>query len=311
MGQNTRQIRQNSLEGKGLAPFPRRSSVEGGEEAFCDSFTSTHEMPRLAKQTILVGSGKGGVGKSTVSLNLAVALSLLGLEVGLLDADLYGPSLPLMAGLREMSPPVTLGKEGEEILLPFSKFGVKLLSIGFFLEEARSVLWRGPMLHGMLQKMTHGVEWGQLDVALVDLPPGTGDVPLSLSKLIQIDGAVVVTTPQSAALVDVIKAIHSFDQLEIPLLGIVENMAGFRAPETGQVYSLFGKEGGKKLAGQLQLPLLGSVPILEEICEGGEEGLPAAFHSRNREAEQLFRSMGETLREIIHGKSPICTTKRD
>lgn len=227
----------------------------------------------IARHTLLVGSGKGGVGKSTVSVNLAVALAQRGLQVGLLDADLYGPSIPVMMGIRRLSPPVH--REGQsEIVLPFTKFGIKTLSIGAFVEEGRSVLWRGPMLHGTLDKMLTQVCWGELDIMLVDLPPGTGDVLMSLSQQLKVDGALVVTTPQEVAMLDAIKAINAFTQLEIPLIGVVENMAGFTDPATGVVHHLFGEGKGEELANRFHTQLLQRIPLCPDIRVGGDEGRP-------------------------------------
>lgn len=212
--------------------------------------SNSNATQTIAKKTILIGAGKGGVGKSTVSVNLAVALAEKGLKVGLLDADLYGPSIPIMMGLRQLSPQ----QEGEKIV-PFHKFGVHTISLGFFLDEERSVLWRGPMLHKMLAQMITGVAWPQLDILIVDLPPGTGDVPLSLAKLLNISGAIVVTTPQEVAIRDVVKALHAFEQLKIPLLGYVENLALDRPIA-------------------LDLPCLAKISYTRELQMGGDEGRP-------------------------------------
>ncbi|SCA63881.1 hypothetical protein SCG7109_BK_00010, partial [Chlamydiales bacterium SCGC AG-110-M15] len=180
---------------------------------------------QLAQRTYLVGSGKGGVGKSTVAVNLAVALAQRKLNVGLLDADIYGPSVPAMMGLRRLSPQIDDSDTSTVAVQPFTKFGIQTISVGFFIEEARSLVWRGPMLHSMLLKMIRDVRWGELDVLLVDLPPGTGDIPISLSQLLTIDGSIIVSTPQELAILDAIKAINALDALNIPLIGVVENMA--------------------------------------------------------------------------------------
>ncbi len=219
-------------------------------------------------KTIVVGSGKGGVGKSTVCVNLAITLAKQGFKVGLIDADIYGPSIPIMLGLRRLSPRTIRDEAGNEIVIPFQKFGLSCMSIGFFVDEAESVLWRGPVLHTALQKMINAVKWENLDYLLIDLPPGTGDVPISLSKLIKIDAAIVVTTPQDVAIVDVTKAINSFDQLGIELWGIVVNMSG----------SVFGDVDGQALAARFNTNHLGTIPMDPTICRCGDEGIPFAYH---------------------------------
>lgn len=247
------------------------------------------------KRTIVIGSGKGGVGKSTVAVNLAVALAQSGLQIGLLDADIYGPSIPIMMGLRRMGPRTQAKSDGQEIITPISKFGVKVLSIGFFLEEANALMWRGPMLHGVLQKMLQNAEWGELDLLLIDLPPGTGDVPMSLSQLLKIDGAIVVCTPQEVAILDAIKAINTFHQLEIPLLGLIENMSGFIVPSTGDLYHIFGEGKVQELSERFAVPILGSIPLLMAIRQGSDDGYPAAFHQGNENAGSYF---GEIAKEL-------------
>lgn len=209
------------------------------------------------------------MGKSTVAVNLSISLAKQGLSVGLLDADVYGPSIPIMLGLRRLSPRSINSTDGTSKLLPFTKFGIKSMSIGFFIEEAQAVLWRGPMLHNALQKMIEDIEWGDLDVLLIDLPPGTGDVPISLSKLLKIDGALVVCTPQEVAMLDAIKAINAFNLLDIPLLGVIENMAGFTVPGTDDTYDIFGKGKAAELANKFNTPLLGSIPLIPAIRRGG------------------------------------------
>lgn len=252
-------------------------------------------MALQAKKIFLIGSGKGGVGKSTIAVNLAVALAGRGLAVGLMDADIYGPSIPIMMGLRRLSPRVQMLDSGKEMILPFTKFGVKVISIGFFLEEASSLMWRGPMLHGALQKMLTEVEWGELDVLLIDLPPGTGDVPMSLSQLLRIDGAFVVCTPQEVAMLDAIKAINTFYQLNISLIGIVENMAGFTPPGTKNTYHIFGEGKGKELAERFNTTLLVSIPLIPAIRRSSDEGYPAAFHHGDDHAGDYFRLLAEAI----------------
>lgn len=253
---------------------------------------------KLAQTTLLVGSGKGGVGKSTVSVNLAVAMAALGAKVGLLDADLYGPSLPIMLGLRRLTPHTEITSDGKEQIHPFYKFGIKALSIGFFVEEARSVLFRGPLLHGTLEKMINDVEWGDLDILLIDLPPGTGDIPLSLSSLLHIDGSIIVTTPQEVAVLDALKAINAFYYLSIPVLGVVENMAGFTPPGSDQTFHIFGQGKAKELADKFSIPLIGSIPLNLKIREGGDEGAPSASLHSDRQSSDSFHRLARTVQQL-------------
>ena len=250
---------------------------------------------QISDTTYLVGSGKGGVGKSTVSVNLAIAMAALGLSVGVLDADVYGPSLPVMMGLRRVTPRVSRDADGAEKVAPFFKFGIKVISAGFFVEEARSLVWRGPILHSTLSRMLVGVDWGKLDVLLVDLPPGTGDVPLSLSKLLKIDAAIVVTTPQEVAILDAIKAINSFHSLDIPLSGVVENMAGFTVPGSEKSFPIFGEGKGAELADRFQTDLLASIPFLPAIQQNSDRGYPAAFHQGDDNAGAVFHQLAERV----------------
>ena len=232
-------------------------------------------------KSVLIGSGKGGVGKSTVAVNLAIALAAQGLKVGLLDADVYGPSIPIMMGLRRLSPRVEL-IQGQQKVMPFAKFGIQVMSIGFFVEEARSLIWRGPMVHGTLQKMLEGIAWGDLDCLIVDLPPGTGDVLLSLSQLLKVAGGMVVSTPQEVAMLDAIKALNAFEELNIPLWGVVENMAGFQDPHTGEIHAIFGKGKAQELAERFHAPLLASFPLCPRVCQGGDAGVPCALYQEEQ-----------------------------
>ncbi len=227
--------------------------------------------PAGVKRILAIGSGKGGVGKSTVSSNLAVALAKAGRKVGLLDADIYGPSQPRMMGInkRPASP------DGKTII-PLHAHGVTLMSIGFMLEEGKAVVWRGPMLMGALQQMLGQVEWGELDVLLVDLPPGTGDVQLTLCQKSEVTGAILVSTPQDVALIDARKALDMFATLNTPILGLIENMSQFTCPSCGETYDIFGQGGVRAEAEKLGVPLLGALPIDLETRLAGDTGRPVA-----------------------------------
>jgi ATP-binding protein involved in chromosome partitioning len=228
------------------------------------------------KNIIAIGSGKGGVGKSTVAVLTALSLSRAGARVGLLDADIYGPSIPKMLGAESARPYGTNDK-----ILPVETCGLKVMSIGFMIEPERAVIWRGPMIHGTVKQFLEQVEWGELDYLIVDLPPGTGDVPLTLSQSIPMTGAVIVCTPQDVALADAIRAAKMYQQLNVPLLGIIENMSYFIAPDTGKEYDLFGKGGTAKAAEQLQIPFLGSIPINVAIRISGDQGTPQDLFQQN------------------------------
>ena len=224
---------------------------------------------------LAIGSGKGGVGKSTVSSNLAVALARQGRKVGLLDADVYGPSQPRMMGINKRP-----GSPDGKTIIPLQSHGVTLMSIGFMLPEDKAVVWRGPMLMGALQQMLGQVEWGKLDVLLVDLPPGTGDVAMTLCQKSDVTGAIVVSTPQDVALLDARKAIDMFNSLNTPILGLVENMAGYVCPKCGHEEHIFGYDGVKKEAEKLGVPLLGQFPLNLDIRLAGDAGAPIALEDR-------------------------------
>ncbi len=227
------------------------------------------------KNTIAVASGKGGVGKSTVAVNLAVALAMDGAKVGLIDADIYGPSVPMMFGIKEQ--PKIYQDTATAKMVPLENYGVKVMSIGFLIEEDAPVIWRGPMASGAIKQFMSDVHWDELDYLIFDLPPGTGDIQLTLVQTIPLSGAVVVTTPQEVSLIDVRKAMSMFKRVNVPILGIVENMSYFIAPDTGKKYDIFGTGGGEKLAKELSVPLLGAIPINQNIREGGDNGKPVVF----------------------------------
>lgn len=231
------------------------------------------------KNIILVSSGKGGVGKSTVAANLALALHAKGAKTGLLDADIYGPSLPIMFGLEGAKPGSVEMPDGQVKIEPIEKFGLKLLSIGFFTDPNQPIPWRGPMTTSAIKQLFNDANWGELDYLVVDMPPGTGDIHITVSQTFPIAGAVIVTTPQHVALADAVKGIGMFlmDSINIPLLGVVENMAYFTPAELpDNKYYIFGKDGGKRLAEEYKVPFLGEIPLLKGISDAGDNGFPIA-----------------------------------
>ena len=233
------------------------------------------------KNIIAVASGKGGVGKSTVTANLAVTLAKMGFNVGVLDADIYGPSMPIMFDV-ESEKPISITVDGRSKMKPIESYEVKILSIGFFTAPSQAVIWRGPMASKALNQMIFDADWGELDFMLIDLPPGTGDIHLSIMQSLPITGAVVVSTPQAVALADAKKGVSMFlsDSINVPVLGIIENMAYFTPEELpNNKYYIFGKEGAKNLAEDLQVPFLGEVPIVQSIREAGDYGRPAAMQT--------------------------------
>ncbi len=235
------------------------------------------------KNIIAVASGKGGVGKSTVAVNLAVGLKNLGYTVGLLDADVYGPSVPKMFGL-EGAKPSGKTEDGTEWIVPLEKYGIKLLSVGFFVKPEDAMVWRGPMATGALKQLIGQGDWGELDYLVLDLPPGTGDVHLTIVQEMAVTGAVIVSTPQEVALADVVKGISMFtgDKINVPVLGLVENMAWFTPEELpDNKYYIFGKEGCRNLAEELGIELIGQIPIVQGICTSGDEGVPVALDTES------------------------------
>lgn len=232
-------------------------------------------LPKV-KNIIAVVSGKGGVGKSTVSANLALALAQGGAKVGLMDADIYGPSVPIMFGVRGERP-MMMDIEGKGMIIPLERFGIKLMSIGLLVDEKNAVVWRGPMASSAIRQFVTDVYWDELDYLVVDMPPGTGDIHLTLMQTVPITGAVIVTTPQDVALADAKKGIAMFGQaqMNVPIIGLVENMSYFTPAELpNNKYYIFGKEGGKRLADEYDLPFLGQIPLVQSIREGGDQGVP-------------------------------------
>jgi len=233
------------------------------------------------KNIVAVASGKGGVGKSTIAANLAVSVAKTGARVGLIDADIYGPSIPKMFNVENVQPEI-MKEDGMELIVPVERYGVKLLSIGFFVDPNNALIWRGPMATSALKQLIHQGAWGELDYLFIDMPPGTSDIHLTLVQEVAVTGAVIVSTPQDVALADAVKGISMFGSqgINVPVLGLVENMAWFTPEELPQNrYYIFGKDGCKKLAERMRLPLLGQIPLVQSIREGGDNGEPVALHS--------------------------------
>ncbi len=250
---------------------------------------------------IAVSSGKGGVGKSTVTANLAVTLAEMGFKVGVLDADIYGPSMPIMFDV-ERAKPISVQVEGRSKMKPISSYGIELLSIGFFTTPDQAVIWRGPMASKALNQMIFDADWGEIDFLLIDLPPGTGDIHLSIMQSLPITGAVVVSTPQAVALADAKKGVSMFtsDSINVPVLGIIENMAYFTPEELpDNKYYIFGQEGAKNLAADLQVPFLGEVPLVQSIREAGDYGRPAAMQDNSPVAEAFVQIARNVAEEVV------------
>lgn len=243
---------------------------------------------------IAVSSGKGGVGKSTVAVNLAASLALEGARVGLMDADVYGPNIPTMMGVTD-SPKILKHPEKGEIFSPPMAHGIKVMSMGFLVDGDQPVVWRGPMLHSVVNQFCHKVDWGTLDYLVVDMPPGTGDVQLSLAQLVPVTGAVLVTTPQEVSLQDVRKAYHMFEKVRVPVMGVVENMSYFKCDGCEKKHQLFGAQGGQTLARKFNLELLAELPIVTQVREGGDVGRPVIIAEPNSEIAQAFRSLAKKV----------------
>lgn len=263
------------------------------------------------KNIIAVASGKGGVGKSTVAANLAIALAKDGAQVGLMDADIYGPSAPIMFGLRGERPKMTK-INGKGMIMPMDRYGVKVISIGFLVDEKQAVVWRGPMVSSAIKQFVSDVYWGDLDYLIIDLPPGTGDIHLTMVQTIPVTGVVVVTTPQQVALADAKKGVAMFSTgaIKVPVLGIVENMSYFTPAELPEnKYYIFGKEGGKTLCKDFNIPLLGQIPLVESICEGGDVGVPALMGDDEITKSAFADFALETARQVAIRNANIDPTK--
>ncbi len=252
---------------------------------------SADQLIPLVKNVVAVASGKGGVGKSTVATNVAVALGQTGAKVGLVDADIYGPNIPLMMGFRDK--PDLYGNEQQKII-PLMAYGIKLISIGFFIgDDDNPVIWRGPMVHGAINQFLRDVDWGELDYLIVDLPPGTGDAPLSLSQLVPVAGVIIVTTPQDVALQDVVKGVAMFEKLSVPIAGVIENMSYFACPHCGETTEIFGHGGGERVSDRYGIPLLGRIPLDVRIREAGDQGHPVVISEPDSALAMAFRSAAE------------------
>ena len=263
-----------------------------------ESQKSKVESPKIdAKHIIAIHSGKGGVGKSTVTANLAVALAQQGYRVGLLDADIHGPSMPKMFATEDCRP-VSVEEDGRTLIEPIEQYGVKMLSIGFFVNPESAVIWRGGMASNAIKQLIEDAHWGELDYFLIDLPPGTSDIHLTLISTLQLTGVIVVTTPQPVALVDARKGVEMFrnEKVNVPILGLIENMAWFTPAELSEnKYYIFGKDGGKALAEELDIPLLGQIPLVQSIREGGDNGVPIALQP-GHPAAKAFNEIAKAIK---------------
>jgi len=250
------------------------------------------------KNTIAVASGKGGVGKSTTAMNLALALRETGATVGVMDADVYGPSLPLLLGVSGR--PETIERDGQKRIQPLEAYGMRVMSMGFFVNENSPVIWRGPMVHGLIRQFLADVEWGELDYLVIDLPPGTGDAALTLTQQAPLSGAVIVTTANDLSVLDARKGLKMFEKVAVPVLGVVENMSYFVPPDLpDRRYYIFGKGGGKRVADELGVDFLGEVPIDPRVVEGGDLGKPIVVFAPESEAAQAFKRLaGEVARRL-------------
>jgi ATP-binding protein involved in chromosome partitioning len=297
----------NEIENNARSAVMAIAGVEGVE---IDMDSNVPTDKRIAGQidldlrnTIAVSSGKGGVGKSTVAVNVAIALAQSGAQVGLLDADILGPNIPLMMGLDHMPPPQ------DKKLVPPAAYGVKVMSMGFLVPAGQPVIWRGPMLHSAIRQFFSDVAWGALDYMIIDLPPGTGDAQLSLAQAVPLTGGIIVTTPQEVAVLDARKGLATFQQLEVPVLGVVENMGPYTDPQTGATVSFFGEGGGEQLATEYDVPFLGSVPLDPQVRVGGDQGRPVLVQAPQSPAAkalvEIAQRVAARVSTLSHGKQDV------
>jgi ATP-binding protein involved in chromosome partitioning len=293
----------HSSASKAVSQIPGVSRVQVKMGSATARPSAPHEPPPPAdfipdvKYTVAVSSGKGGVGKSTIAVNLALALKQMGSEVGLVDVDVYGPDVPLMMGAR--------GRPGmfDNKIIPVEAHGIKIMSIGLLVAEREALVWRGPMIHSAVQQFLRDVMWGPLDYLVFDMPPGTGDAQLSLSQVVPLSGVVMVTTPQDVALLDVRKALGMFKKLNVPILGLVENMSYFVAPDTGKRYAIFGEGGGARVAEEFDVPLLGQIPLEMETRKGGDAGVPIVVGQKDSAQAKAFREIAAAVKARVDAVS--------
>ncbi len=277
--------------------------IEIDNELSQSNSTSENNVPELQpikgiKHIIAISSGKGGVGKSTIAVNIACSLAKLGLKTGLLDADIYGPNTPSMLGVTEENPKVTDGIGNDQRLIPINKYGISLVSMGFLIEEGQPVIWRGPMLNSIIKQFLYQVKWNDLDFLVIDLPPGTGDAQISLSQSVPITGAIVVTTPQQVSLQDARRGLAMFKQLGVPLLGVVENMSVFIPPDMpNKKYEIFGNGGGKILAAENNLPLLAQIPIEIALVNESNKGVPISISEPDKKSSIKFKELAQLIKK--------------